>query len=129
MSLEGFKFTKDHEWVKSEADITTIGITDYAQKELGDIVYVELPSPGDKIKKGEACSNIESVKAVNDIYTPVTGEITEVNEALEDTPELINQDPYGSGWIFKIKLESHEELDDLMDQEAYNQYLKGISKE
>lgn len=129
MNLEGFKFTKDHEWVKSEKNIATVGITDYAQKELGDVVYVELPASGDSIKKGDPCSNIESVKAVSDIYSPVSGEITEINDALEDKPELINQDPYGSGWIMKIKTEKPEELSDLMDSQAYEQYLKGLSEE
>ena len=129
MNVEGFKFTKEHEWVKSQDNICTVGITEYAQKELGDVVYVELPSPGDSIKKGEPCSNIESVKAVSDIYAPVSGEIIEVNEALEDKPELVNQDPYGSGWIIKIKTENQQELDQLMDAQAYEEYLKGLSEE
>jgi len=129
LNLEELKFTKDHEWVKIKEGLSTIGITDYAQKELGDVVYVELPSPGDRIKKGEACSNIESVKAVSDIYAPVSGEILEINEALEDKPELINQEPYEAGWIMKIKTDDPKELDELMDSQAYDSYLKGLTEE
>jgi len=129
MSLEDLKFSKDHEWVKSEGDIATLGITDYAQKELGDVVYVELPTVGDKVKKGDACSNIESVKAVSDIYSPISGEIVEVNSTLEDKPENINQDPYGDGWIFKIKMKNNQELDDLINNKKYNEYIEGISEE
>jgi len=126
MSLEELKFTKEHEWVKIDGEIATVGISDYAQKELGDVVYVELPPTGDSFTKGEACSNIESVKAVNDIYTPITGEIVDSNAALEDNPELINQSPYEDGWIFKIKIEDESELNDLMDADIYEEYLKGI---
>ena len=129
MNLKNFKFTEDHEWVKCEGNISTIGITDYAQKELGDVVYVELPTPGDAIKKGDACSNIESVKAVSDIYAPVSGEITEVNNTLNDQPEKVNQDPYGEGWLFKIKMNNQDETEALIDEEKYNDYLKGISEE
>lgn len=129
MNLEDLRFSKDHEWVKAEGDIATLGITDYAQKELGDVVYVELPSIGDRVKKGDACSNVESVKAVSDIYTPISGEIVEVNTTLEDKPENINQDPYGNGWILKIKMEKNQELDELMDNKKYTEYIKGISEE
>lgn len=129
MSLDDLKFSKDHEWVKIEGDTATMGISDYAQKELGDVVYVELPTVGDKVKKGDACSNIESVKAVSDIYSPISGEIIEVNSTLEDKPENINQDPYGDGWILKIKTENSQELDELMDNKKYNEYIKGISEE
>lgn len=126
MDLSSFKFTKEHEWVKLDGDIATIGISDYAQKELGDVVYIDLPSPGDSLSKGDVCSNIESVKAVNDIYTPVSGEIVEVNSNLEDTPEAINQDPYNTGWIIKIKISDAGELDELMDNASYENYLKGL---
>jgi glycine cleavage system H protein len=126
MDLKKFRFTKEHEWVKVESDIAMVGISDYAQKELGDVVYVELPTVGDNLGKGDQCSNIESVKAVSDIYAPVGGEITEINGTLEDQPEIINKDPYGEGWIFKLKMEDSGELDDLMDADAYEEYLKGI---
>jgi glycine cleavage system H protein len=129
MDLKDFKFTKEHEWVKVEEDIAVVGITDYAQKELGDVVYVELPEVGKTYEKDEACSNIESVKAVSDIYAPVSGEIAEVNEALEDNPEIVNKDPYGEGWLFKLKLENPDELEELMNAEAYDEYVKGIIEE
>lgn len=129
MDLNDLLFTKEHEWVKVEDDIATIGISDYAQKELGDVVYVELPSVGDTISKGDPCSNIESVKAVSDIYAPVSGEILEVNGELEDTPELINRKPYEDGWIFKMRLEDESELDELMGYEQYEQYLKDNQEE
>ncbi len=129
MGLENLKFTKEHEWVKVEDGIATIGVTDYAQKELGDIVYVELPSVGDSIAKGDACSNIESVKAVSDLYSQLSGEIVEINEGLEDTPESINQSPYDDGWIVKIKMNNEEELNEMMDFEQYKLYLAGIEKE
>jgi glycine cleavage system H protein len=129
MDLKDFKFTKEHEWVKVEGDIAVVGITDYAQKELGDVVYVELPEVGNTYEKDETCSNIESVKAVSDIYAPVSGEITEVNEALEDKPEIVNKDPYGDGWLFKLKLENPDELEELMKAEDYDEYVKGITEE
>jgi len=127
MNLDDFKFTKEHEWVKVEGDIGIIGISDFAQKEFGDIVYVELPSVGEKIKKGDACANIESVKAVDDIYTPISGEIIEVNEELENNPENINKDPNGKGWIIKIKIEDKKEIENLMNNNQYNNFLNGIS--
>lgn len=125
MSLEDLLFSKDHEWVKAEGDTVTVGISDYAQKELGDVVYVELPPIGDTFAKGEACSNIESVKAVSDIYAPVSGEIVDINSELEDNPELINQSPYEEGWIFKMRIEDEGELEDLMDADVYEEYLQG----
>ena len=129
MDLKDFLFTKEHEWIKKEDDVASIGITEYAQKELGDIVYVDLPSVGDTITKGDACSNIESVKAVSDIYAPITGEIIEINETLEDKPELLNQDPYVEGWIFKVRIDDSDELEELMNHEEYEEYLKGILEE
>lgn len=129
MDIKDFKFTKEHEWVKVEGDIAVVGITDYAQKELGDVVYVELPEVGGSYEKDEACSNIESVKAVSDIYAPVSGEITEVNEALEDKPEIVNKDPYGEGWLFKLKMEKPDELEELMSADEYDEYVKGIAEE
>ncbi len=124
--LKDYKFSEDHEWVKLEGNIATIGITDYAQKELGDVVFVELPTIGDSFAKGDNCANIESVKAVSDIYCPVSGEIVEVNEELDSAPELINQEPYEKGWIFKIKINDKNELDSLKNHEEYEEYLKGL---
>lgn len=129
MDLKNFKFTEEHEWVKVEGDIAVVGITDYAQKELGDVVYVELPPEGEAYSQGDPCSNIESVKAVSDIYAPVSGEITAVNEVLEDKPEMVNKDPYGEGWLFKLQMENPDELEELMDEKAYDEYVKGITKE
>lgn len=129
MDLKDFKFTEKHEWVKADGDVAAVGISDYAQKELGDVVYVELPGVGDTVEKGDACSNIESVKAVSDIYSPVGGEIVEINDALEDAPETLNKDPYGDGWIFKVKMDEPGQLDELMNDDAYNEYLKGIQEE
>lgn len=129
MDLKDFKFTKEHEWVKVEGDNAVVGITDYAQKELGDVVYVELPEVGNTYEKDEACSNIESVKAVSDIYAPVGGEVIKVNEALEDNPEIVNKDPYGEGWLFKLKPENPDELEELMNADAYDEYVQGITRE
>ncbi|MCP5052508.1 MAG: glycine cleavage system protein GcvH [bacterium] len=126
MGLENLIFSKDHEWVSVEGGIGTIGISEYAQKELGDVVYVELPELDKTVNQGEACANIESVKAVSDIYAPVAGKIVEVNEALEDAPENINQDPYESGWIFRLEIEDAAELNKMMDYNQYEEYLKGL---
>lgn len=128
MSVKDLMFTKEHEWVKVEGDTATIGISDYAQKELGDVVYVELPEVGETVEKGDACSNIESVKAVSDIYSPLSGEIVGADEALEDAPDNINKDPYGDGWIFKIRMSDTGELDELMSADEYEEYLKGIAE-
>lgn len=129
MNLSEFKFTKEHEWIKVEGQEATIGITDYAQKELGDVVYVELPAQGEEFGKGDACSNIESVKAVSDIYIPISGEVAAINSELEDKPELINQSPYEKGWIFRVKISDETELDALLSHQQYEEYLKGISEE
>lgn len=129
MNLSDLKFTKEHEWVYPKGEEATIGITEYAQKELGDVVYVELPAEGENFKKGDACANIESVKAVSDIYIPVSGEVIAVNGNLEDKPELINQSPYEEGWIFRIKISEAAELGTLLSFEQYEEYLKGISEE
>lgn len=114
------KFSKDHSWVKVEGEIGVCGITDYAQKQLKDIVFVELPEKGKKLEKGKAVASIESVKSVSDIISPVSGEIVEVNESLKNQPELINKDSMGEGWIFKVKIEDKEELNNLMTEEEYN---------
>ncbi|MCD6116559.1 glycine cleavage system protein GcvH [bacterium] len=117
------KYTKEHEWARIEGDIATIGITEYAQGELGDIVFVELPATGDKTVQFKACANIEAVKAVTDLYAPVSGEVTELNEALNDSPELVNKDSYGEGWILKIKISDASEIDNLLSPEAYEELI------
>ncbi len=114
------KFTKDHEWLRIDGNIATVGITDFAQQQLGDIVFVELPAPGKYVTKGSAAAVVESVKAASDVYCPVTGEIVEHNQALTDNPALVNSDPMGEGWFFKVKLANPDELSGLMDQDAYN---------
>ena len=117
-------FSESHEWVKVEEDEAYIGISDYAQKELGDIVFVELPEVGDTVTAGESFGTIEAVKAVEDLNSPVSGEIIEVNNELEDHPELINQSPLEDGWIIKIKLSDASELEELMDEESYNKMVE-----
>lgn len=119
------KYSKDHEWAKSQGDNVRIGITDYAQDQLGDIVFVEVPEVGDTFDQGSEFGTVESVKAVSEMYMPVGGEIAAVNEALEDAPELLNQDPYGKGWIAEVKAADPAEMDDLMDKKAYLESLKG----
>ncbi len=121
---EDVSYTKEHEWAKIEGDVVVIGITDYAQDQLGDIVFVEMPEEGDSFSSGEEFGTLESVKAVSELYIPVSGEIVAVNEELEDTPELLNQDPYG-GWIIKVKPDNMEEMDDLLDHNAYLKILEG----
>jgi glycine cleavage system H protein len=120
---ETLKYTKDHEWVKIEGDVVTIGVTDYAQGELGDVVFVELPEVGDTVEREETFGSIEAVKAVADIFSPVSGEALEINPALEDDPEIVNKDPYGEGWMLKIKLSDHSELEELMDSAAYRDLI------
>jgi glycine cleavage system H protein len=118
---EDLQYTKSHEWVRTEGDTATIGITDHAQEELGDVVFVELPDEGDTFDAGESFGTVESVKAVSDLYAPVGGEVVEVNSALEDAPEKINEDPYGEGWI--IKLRTSDEAD-LLSPEEYEQVVE-----
>lgn len=117
------KYTKDHEWIRVDGDLATVGITDYAQGELGDVVYVELPEEGTEVSMNETFGSIEAVKAVADIFSPVSGEIVEVNEAILDAPEKVNQDAYGSGWMVKIKLTDPDELSQLMDAAAYQKHI------
>ena len=113
------KYTKDHEWVRLEGNIATIGITDYAQSELGDIVFVELPGIGDEITQSDTFGTIEAVKAVSDLYAPVSGKVIEVNGSLEDEPMLVNSDPYGDGWMIKVEVANTDEVDQLLDATAY----------
>ena len=117
------KYTKDHEWILVNGDQATIGITDYAQGELGDIVYVEIESIGDELQKEEIFGSVEAVKTVSDLFIPVSGEITEMNENLEDNPELINDDPYGEGWIIKMKINDSNELSDLLGADEYKELI------
>ena len=114
------KYTDSHEWIREdEGGIATIGITDHAQEQLGDLVFIELPEVGSTLSSGDACCVVESVKAASDVYSPLSGEVVEVNELLNDAPETINDSPYDDGWLFKIKMAAETELDDLLDAEAY----------
>lgn len=122
------KFTKEHEWVRLEGELGIVGITDFAQKELGDVVSIELPSAGDSYKQMDPMAIVDSIKASSDIYCPIDGEITEVNEKLQDTPELINQSPYDQGWIVKIKPSSPDQIDSLMSKEEYDKFVGEQSK-
>jgi glycine cleavage system H protein len=119
MTPEGLKYTPEHEWAKVEGDIVTVGITDWAQEQLSDVVYVELPSAGTVLKQMDAFGVIEAVKTVSDLYAPISGEIVEVNTALGDDPALINQSPYEEGWIMKLRLSDPKELETLLDAEGY----------
>jgi len=121
---EALRYRDTHEWVRVEDGVAVVGITDYAQGELGDVVYVELPELGRKVEAGEAVAVIESVKTASDIYAPVSGEVVEVNELLAEHPEKVNEDPYGEGWLFKIRMEKPEELDALLDAEGYKKLLE-----
>ncbi|MGC9100417.1 MAG: glycine cleavage system protein GcvH [Caldisericum sp.] len=122
--VEGLYYSKNDEWVKVEGDIAVVGITDYAQDKLGDVVYVGEVTLGKKVKKEDTVTTVESVKAASDIYAPISGEIVEVNKAVISDPSLLNKDPYGEGWLFKIKMENPEELKELMDAKAYEEYRK-----
>lgn len=124
-----YRYTKEHEWIKLEGEIGIVGITDYAQHELGDVVFVELPKVGTKLKGGQSLGTIESVKAVSEIYSPASGEVIEVNSALSDTPEKINQDPHGAAWLIKLKLADKKEVAGLMDAAAYEAYIAEKAKE
>jgi glycine cleavage system H protein len=120
---ENLKYTSDHEWVRAEGDLVVIGITDFAQSELGDVVFVEVETTGETLAKGESFGTIEAVKTVSDMYMPAAGEVVEMNEALEGNPELINKDPYGEGWVIKVRFENPEELNELLSAEAYAQLI------
>ena len=122
---EDVRYAESHEWVKTTGDTARIGITDYAQDQLGDIVFVELPDVGESFEKGAEFGTVESVKAVSELYLPVSGEVVAINEALEDAPELINNTPFSDGWMIEVKLDDSSELDTLMDRDAYLSTLKG----
>lgn len=117
------RYTKDHEWLRAEDDIGTMGITDYAQDQLGDIVYLDLPAAGASLAQPEKMGEIESVKAVSDLFSPITGEVLEVNQEAVDAPELVNEEPYGRGWLIKVRLSDASELDSLLSPEAYEELL------
>ncbi|MFZ9074469.1 MAG: glycine cleavage system protein GcvH [Flavobacteriaceae bacterium] len=119
------KYTKDHEWVKLEGNIATVGITDFAQGELGDIVYVEIESLNDTLEAEEVFGSVEAVKTVSDLFMPITGEVIEINEALEDQPEQVNEDPYGAGWMVKVQCSDLSQIDALLDAEAYTTLVTG----
>jgi glycine cleavage system H protein len=121
---EDNRYAKSHEYVHVEGDTGTIGITDYAQKELGDVVFVELPQVGSQLEMGDELGSIESVKAVSELFSPVGGEVIEINEALSDKPELVNTDPYGDGWMIKIRLAAADEADELMNAEEYEEFIE-----
>ena len=124
-----FRYTKEHEWVKVDSGIATIGITDYAQSELGDVVFVELPKVGAKLETGKSFGNVESVKAVSEIYAPASGDVTEANPELANKPELLNSDPHGAGWLVKVKLANAAELNSLMNGPAYEAFIAQKGKE
>jgi glycine cleavage system H protein len=124
--MSDLKFSKEHEWLRVEGDVATVGISDYAQEQLGDVVYVELPEIGQQVTAGGQCAVVESVKAASEIYAPAGGEVVEVNSALDDDPALVNSDATGAGWFFKIRLADAAELDALMDQAAYGDYVAGL---
>ncbi len=124
-----FRYTKEHEWIKVEGETGIVGITDYAQHELGDVVFVELPKVGAQLKAGQSLGTVESVKAVSEIYSPVSGEVTEVNSALANAPEKINQDPHGAAWLVKVRLGDKKEISSLMDARAYQEYISQKQKE
>jgi glycine cleavage system H protein len=120
---QGLKYSKEHEWVATEESVATVGITDHAQDQLGEIVYIELPAVGEKVSKDDPFGVVESVKAVSDIYAPVSGTVIEVNEDLPESPEVVNEDPYGDGWLIKVKMNDPSDLDDLMDGEEYSELV------
>src|SRR5437667_5806285 len=126
---KNYRYTKEHDWISVDGALATIGITDYAQHELGDVVFVELPKPGTKIETGKSFGTVESVKAVSEIYAPASGEVIESNGELQNTPEKINTDPHGSGWLVKVRPTNAAELNGLMDASAYEAYIAAKSTE
>lgn len=124
--MSGVKFTSEHEWIRIDGEIGTVGITDYAQEQLGDIVYVELPEPGKTVAMRDEAAVVESVKAASEVYAPVGGEVTEANEALAEKPDLVNQSPMDEGWFFRLRVGDAVELDELMDEAAYKAFVAGL---
>jgi glycine cleavage system H protein len=122
---DDLRYTEDHEWTRVRGGNVTVGVTDYAQNQLGDIVFVEMPAPGDPFKKGDEFGTVESVKAVAELYMPIDGEVVQVNQALEDAPELLNQSPYADGWIVEVKPDDMSQLETLMDRDVYVKLLEG----
>ena len=126
---EDLRYTREHEWISLQGEVATVGITDHAQEQLGDVVYVELPGVGDAVAKTEAFGVVESTKAVSDVYAPVSGEVVEVNDDLTDNPELVNEDPYGDGWLVKIRVSDASELGDLLSADEYRAFLEAPEEE
>jgi len=124
MYPQNFRYTKEHEWVRVDGDIGTVGITDHAQQELGDIVYVDFPKVGTRVAQGGSLGSVESVKAVSDIYAPVSGEVTEVNQVLADAPEKLNEDPHGEAWLVKVRLSVPAEIEKLLPADEYQKYIE-----
>jgi len=127
MYPKDFRFSKDHEWVKVEGDTATIGISDFAQKQLGDVVYVELPAVGKALEVHQTIGVVESVKAVSDVYSPVSGEVVAINENLNNSPEVLNHDPHGQGWIIRLRLKNKADLEPLMTAADYERFLEGLA--
>jgi glycine cleavage system H protein len=126
---EDLSYTKDHEWIRVKGDLATVGITDHAQKQLGDVVYVELPKAGDRFEASEPFGSVESVKAVSEVYMPVTGTVVEVNQSHNDSPEQINEDPYGDGWMIVVKMDNPAQVDGLLTSAEYEDYVKDEASE
>ena len=122
--MSTFRFTRDNEWVRLDGDLAIVGITDYAQSQLGDVVYVELPEIGHRVEKGKEAAVVESVKAASEVYAPVSGEVAEINEMLTTDPATVNADPMGDGWFIKLRLDDPKELDSLMDEEGYKRFIE-----
>jgi glycine cleavage system H protein len=122
--MSALRYTRDHEWVRVDGDLAVVGITDYAQSQLGDVVYVELPEIGRRVEQGKEAAVVESVKAASEVYAPVSGEVVEVNETLAGDPAQVNADPIGEGWFLKLRLDDPEQLDTLMDEEAYKRFVE-----
>ena len=127
--MSGLRYSKEHEWVRVDGDIATVGISDYAQEQLGDVVYVELPEVGRNVAAAEEAAVVESVKAASEVYAPVSGEVVEVNQALEEDPGLVNGDPTGAGWFLKLRLSAPGELEALMDEAGYADYVAGLGND
>jgi glycine cleavage system H protein len=124
--MSTIKYTRDHEWIRVDADTAVIGITDYAQTQLGDVVYIELPAVGRRVEKGKEAAVVESVKAASEVYAPVSGEVIAINEALSGEPGKVNADPMGEGWFVKVRIANAKELDELMDESEYQSFVEGL---